>query len=154
MICRRPTGSILCAHLQFMDRAGGNCWVGVRRLVVAANVDKGTVAKHRQAATAAGSLIASDYSRPSRSRSVATAIPDELAAESTGNKKIPPSGPALQSSRQETRRLYGPSVATIRPGRIYLLTLLKNFKSAPRKEARSRHGKESDRNWSKQWKPN
>ena len=41
------TRLVLCAHVPFMDRDGGNCWVGVRRLATATNLDKGTVLTFR-----------------------------------------------------------------------------------------------------------
>lgn len=108
------TRLVLCAHVQFMNRKGGNCWVGVRRLAVAANLDKGTVAEHRAAAIAAGWLIASDHSRYSRSRTVLAAIPDEFGADMSVDAKSQPSGPAVQSIRQVARRLYGRSASTVR----------------------------------------
>ena len=111
------TRLVLCAHVQFMDRKGGNCWVGVRRLAEAANLDKGTVADHRAAAIAAGWLIASEHSRYSRSRTVVAAILDELAAVLSVDAKVPPSGSTVQSTRQAARRLYVRSLSTVRSER-------------------------------------
>lgn len=72
------TRLVLCAHVPFMDRDGGNCWVGVRRLAQATNLNKSTVAQHRAAALEAGWLITSEHSSRSRNRIMLAAVPDAL----------------------------------------------------------------------------
>ena len=108
------TRLVLFSHMRFMNREGGSCWVGVRRLAEAAGLDKGTVAKHRQAAIVAGWLIASPHSRYSRSRSFEAAIPDELAAEFSPDAKGSPSELAVQSNHHAPRRLYSRGDSSVR----------------------------------------
>ena len=112
------TRLVLCAHVPFMDRDGGNCWVGVRRLAITTNLDKGTVAIHRATAIKAGWLIASDHSRHSRCPTVLTAVPNGLGADA----RIEPSKAAAsqlygrdgQSTRHSRLQLSGIRVATVR----------------------------------------
>jgi hypothetical protein len=111
------TRLVLFSHMRFMNREGGSCWVGVRRLAEAAGLDKGTVAKHRQAAIVAGWLIASPHSRYSRSRSFEAAIPDELAAQFSADAKGLPSDLAVQSKVHAARRLYGRNASSVRSER-------------------------------------
>ena len=112
------TRLVLCAQVPFMDRDGGNCWVGVRRLATATNLDKGTVAIHRANAIKAGWLIASNHSQHSRCWTVLAAVPDGLCADA----RIEPSQTAAsqlygrrgQSTRHSRLQLSGIRVATVR----------------------------------------
>jgi hypothetical protein len=73
------TRLVLSAHVLFMDRDGGNCRVGVRRLAEVTGLNKSTVAEHRSHAIEAGWLIASSASRRSIKREFVAAIPDAIA---------------------------------------------------------------------------
>jgi hypothetical protein len=90
------TRLVLCAHVPFMDRDGGNCWVGVRRLAQATNLNKSTVAHHRAAAIEVGWLITSEHSSHSRNRIVLAAAPDGLCVATN-----------VKSSSKSTTHLYG-----------------------------------------------
>ncbi len=136
------TRLVLFSHMRFMNREGGGCWVGVRRLAEAAGLDKGTVAKHRQVAILAGWLIASPHSRYSRSRSFEAAIPDELAADFSPNAKGGlPSELAVQSNRHAARRLYGRSASSVRVDRTDRpVAPYKSFPTSQDLQNRGAHG--------------
>lgn len=75
------TRLVLDAHILYMNRDGGNCFVGVRRLAINTGLDKSTVAEHRALAIKLGWLMTSPVSRYSRSREVMTSVPDDLPTE-------------------------------------------------------------------------
>jgi hypothetical protein len=99
-----------------MDRDGGNCRVGVRRLAEVTGLNKSTVAEHRSHAVEAGWLIASSNSSRSVKREIVAAIPDTIATEHI--KKL--SGAAGQPQAKSLPQLYGFSLRTVRPRRTYL----------------------------------
>jgi hypothetical protein len=72
------TRLVLSAHVLFMDRDGGNCFVGVRRLAETTGLNKSTVAEHRETAIKLGWLMTSADSRYSRKRTVLSAVPDSI----------------------------------------------------------------------------
>ncbi len=76
------TRLVLYAHSPFMNRDGGNCRVGVRRLAEVTGLDKGTVAEHRAAAISGGWLIGSKQPRGGPSTDLRAALPDGVTADS------------------------------------------------------------------------
>lgn len=112
------TRLVLCAHVPFMDRDGGNCRVGVRRLAQATNLNKSTVAQHRAAAIEVGWLITSEHSPRSRNRVVLASVPDGLCVASEEKSSSESAsllyGRAGQVKGSSRPFLSGMSVATVR----------------------------------------
>ncbi len=75
------TRLVLYAHSLFMNRDGGNCRVGVRRLAEVTGLDKGTVAAHRAAAISDGWLIGSKQPRGYPSTDLRAALPDGVTGD-------------------------------------------------------------------------
>lgn len=101
------TRLVLCAHVPFMDRDGGNCWVGVRRLAQGTNLNKSTVARHRASAVEAGWLITSEHSSRSRNRIMLAAVPDALCAaisERSSSKSASRVYGRVGQSKEDSRR--------------------------------------------------
>jgi hypothetical protein len=76
------TRLVVVCYSQYMDRDGGNCFVGVRRIADDSGYDKSTVAKHRSIAIEQGWLMVSSHSRHSRRQFVMPSVPDDFPAES------------------------------------------------------------------------
>jgi hypothetical protein len=106
------------AHVLFMDRDGGNCRVGVRRLAEVTGLNKSTVAEHRSHAIELGWLIASSNSSRSVKREIVAAIPDTIATEHikklSGQTGQQVSGAAGQSQANSRQQLYGQDDSTVR----------------------------------------
>jgi hypothetical protein len=101
-----------------MDRDGGNCRVGVRRLAEVTGLNKSTVAEHRRHAIEAGWLIASSNARRSVKLEIVAAIPDTIALDKL--KKLSSetgqclSGAGGQSQAISPLQLYGQGDSTVR----------------------------------------
>jgi hypothetical protein len=109
---------VLSAHVLFMDRDGGNCRVGVRRLAEVTGLNKSTVAEHRSYAIRAGWLIASNNAHRSAKREFFAAMPDAIAIEQlkklSGETGQRVSGAAGQSQANSRQQLYGQDDSTVR----------------------------------------
>jgi hypothetical protein len=93
-----------------MDRDGGNCRVGVRRLAEVTGLNKSTVAEHRSHAIELGWLIASSNSNRSVKREIVAATPDAITTEHL--KKL--SGQTGQPQAKSLPQLYGQDDSTVR----------------------------------------
>jgi len=112
------TRLVLSAHVLFMDRDGGNCRVGVRRLAEVTGIGKSTVAAHRNKAINAGWLIASTNAYRSVKREFFAGVPDTFAMEHvkklSGQAGQSVSGVAGQSRPNPVQQLSGQEDSTVR----------------------------------------
>ncbi len=111
------TRLVLCAHVLFMDRDGGNCRVGVRRLAMVTGLNKNTVAKHRADAIKIGWLVIVVRSSRTRTAEIQASVPDNISDHpnstlscETGQSVSSAAGHATSISRSQ---VYGRSDSTV-----------------------------------------
>lgn len=97
-----------------MDRDGGNCWAGVRRLSEMTGLDKSTVAKHRALAVSTGWLIPGEASRHSRYQTFSAALPDGVHCySSTKDREQRGTGPQSAALSVQPGQLSNDSLSSL-----------------------------------------